>query len=550
MRLLFTSLTLLIFTSLSLSTPTGATDDDPPADTYLRADRLGITFISSGELDASDDRYARALDLGAGWNRWPLYWDRVEAATGSYDWSPYDRVVAADMRHGLRINAVLLGRPAVYADGDRIAGLNEPVFADGSDSIGPDKAINPDNPWAQFVYAAVRRYMPGGQLAQAEDWPADWGIRVWEIWNEPDFPPFWSGTVRDYARLLKVAYLAAHHADPEATVMFGGLIFNDPRGDNWLAQVLAIYQNDPFREEYNWYFDQVAVHNYNYSWRSGWLVLWVRQTLIAYDLMRPIWLNETGTPVWDDYPGPTWDGGEPERILRSTAEQQADFFIQSATYAWAEGAEVVFYHQLYDDCGNQPPGTTFPPHDGALCRFEEWCFGDAYGLFRNPADALCFNRHPRPDTARPVAAAYRLLADVFGTEPFENGRVQPLDPANAVVLTFDRPRSDERIFVIWNKRLTPYTIEIPAGGATARLLRRDAAPETRTASGGEFKLDLPPAHEDGYPALNFGDVSGVEGPPLILIQQGVDLNRPVPLPTPIPTATPPVTPSPEPTGTD
>lgn len=533
---------LLICSLLLLFTPVTA---QPTPDAYLRAERLGITFISSGELDASDDRYARALALGAGWNRWPLYWDRVEAETGAYDWTPYDRVVADDMRHGLRINAVLLGRPAEYADGGRIAGMYEPVFADGTDILADDKQINPDNPWAQFVYAAVKRYMPGGELAQADDWPADWGIDVWEVWNEPDFPPFWSGTVRDYARLLKVAYLAAHHADPDANVMFGGLIFNDPRGDNWLAQVLAIYENDPQRETYNWYFDQVAVHNYNYSWRSGWLVLWVRQTMIAYNIMRPIWLNETGAPVWDDYPGPKWPAAEAERILRATAEQQADFFIQSAAYAWAEGAEVVFYHQLYDDCGNQPPGTTFPPHNGGLCLPGRLCFGDAYGIYRNAADSLCFNRHPEPDTPRPVADAYRLIAEVFGAEPFERGRAQPLDPRNAVVLSFDRPHTDERVFVVWNKRLTPYTVEIPAGGETALLLARGETPQTRTAVDGKFALELPPAQADGYPALNFGDVSGIEGPPLILIQQGVDLARPVPLPTPFPTATPAPTEEPE-----
>ncbi|MDQ7034813.1 MAG: hypothetical protein Q9P01_08240 [Anaerolineae bacterium] len=49
----------------------------------------------------------------------------------------------------------------------------------------------------------------------------------------------------NYARLLKVAYLAAHFADPTTTVMFGGLLYSTP--DNWLARVLAIYENDTNR---------------------------------------------------------------------------------------------------------------------------------------------------------------------------------------------------------------------------------------------------------------------------------------------------------------
>jgi hypothetical protein len=39
---------------------------------FVRSDRLGITFISSAQLEADDARYQNALLLGAGWTRWPL----------------------------------------------------------------------------------------------------------------------------------------------------------------------------------------------------------------------------------------------------------------------------------------------------------------------------------------------------------------------------------------------------------------------------------------------------------------------------------------------
>jgi len=45
--------------------------------TYIHSSRLGITNISLAETQVSEERYDRALSLGAGWNRWPLYWDRV-----------------------------------------------------------------------------------------------------------------------------------------------------------------------------------------------------------------------------------------------------------------------------------------------------------------------------------------------------------------------------------------------------------------------------------------------------------------------------------------
>ncbi len=175
--------------------------------------------------------------------------------------------------------------------------------------------------------------------------------------------------------------------------------------------MLQIYQDDPLRTQFNWYMDQVAVHNYGYAWRSGWLVLVARQTLSAYGLNRPIWLNETGVNVWDDYPGPLWTGDDPsQHVGRATADQQASFFIQSAAFAWSEGADVVFFHQLFDDCGDQPAGTNFPYHSGELCTQIDPCFGDAFGLYRNEATAICFSHSIAPGTARPAAQAFQLVA--------------------------------------------------------------------------------------------------------------------------------------------
>ncbi|MBZ0289453.1 MAG: hypothetical protein K8I30_17665, partial [Anaerolineae bacterium] len=54
---------------------------------YQRSPHLGITFINSTDHTVTDQRYKRALFLGAGWTRWPLYWDRVETSPGGFNWS-------------------------------------------------------------------------------------------------------------------------------------------------------------------------------------------------------------------------------------------------------------------------------------------------------------------------------------------------------------------------------------------------------------------------------------------------------------------------------
>lgn len=481
---------------------------------YLRSPRLGINHISLTNEPTSDERYANALALGAGWNRWPLYWNQVEPEPGAFQWENYDALVANDLRHGLQINAILLGRPGFAADGVRIKGLNEPIFADGSDSPRPDKVLNPDNPWVNFVEAIVKRYRPAGELAQREGWAAGEGVRVWEVWNEPDYPSFWEAGIHDYARLLKTAYIVIKRADPDAQVVFGGLLYNTQ--DNWLARVLAILENDPLREDYNWYFDIAAVHNYTYPWRSGWLVLYVRQTLSAYELHKPIWLNESGSPVWDDYPGPVWAQTPDERLLRSTQQQQAWFFIQSSAYALAEGADVIFFHQLYDDCGNQPAGTNFPTHNGEMCAGSGFCFGDAFGLYRNQSSALCFSSHDHPGTPRPAANAYRLVADIFGDMEWQQSLVYTASQ-KVTIITFDT--ADQRIYIIWNRTLQPLTLDLPAAGETAELSMLERATRSlRPNINDIYTLDLPPAVPDSYPELQPGDEAAIGGPPLILIE--------------------------------
>ncbi|MFN8376147.1 MAG: hypothetical protein U0694_25145 [Anaerolineae bacterium] len=373
----------------------------PISEEYVRARRLGITFISSSDHPASEERYRNALVLGAGWNRWPLYWDRIEVSPGVFDWSAYDRLVNDDVRHGLGINAILIGRPGFYADGGSITGLREPIFSSGADTPSDGATLNPANHWANFVYQAVNRYKPGGVLATQNGWVAGTGITIWEAWNEPDLPMFWSGSPDEYARLLKVTYIVTQYAQPNGYVMFGGLAYGDPDTFNILHDVLEIFAEDPLHQQYNWFMDVVAVHNYSYPLRSGLVVQRVHQTLGEFGFDRAVWLNESGVPVWDDYPGPTWTRSQPEaRQLRATSQQAAAFVVQSTAYAWLYGADTVFLHQLYDDCGNQPGGTDFPPNNGEVCAGGGMCWGDAYGLYRNTRTNGCYNPFPARPSRR------------------------------------------------------------------------------------------------------------------------------------------------------
>ncbi len=489
----------------------------------IRAARLGVTFISTAQDPVSETRYQAGLDTGAGWNRWPLYWSVVEPEPDQWNWSAYDRLVAADVRHGLRINAILLGRPdaraAAESGGEVPANLWEPVFDDGTDAPGSDKRISRENYWATFVYRAARRYMPGGVLGTLLGFGPDQGIRVWEVWNEPDLPIFWRGGVDNYARLLKVACLAIRHADPEARIMFGGLANHQPV--DWLAESLKSIAEDPDHAQHGWYFDILALHNYSFALGTWEVIDDAKQTLGAFGLERPIWVNESGVPAWDDYPGPIWADEAAERDLRATMQEQAAFVVQSAAYAFIAGAEVYFHHQLYDDCGNQRPGVDFPPHNGELCQEGFQCWGDAFGLYRNPADGPCFRQHPEAGTPRPALHAFQTLAQVFGVEDFEPVSLEHRGEERLETwVTFRRPRTRERILVVWNRSGADVEVTIPAVGNRATLY--DIAGHAGTigpSAEGVYHLILPAATNQTYAFLPSAERYAIGGVPYILIEQ-------------------------------
>lgn len=516
----------------------------------------GVVFMSSAEDPADQRQYQNAISTGARINRWPIYWPIVEPAAHSFDWSTQDATVRADLAQGLTINAILLGTPWYYQTGALLPapqnpqaramnslalysaeratpqGLYEPIFSDGTDTPGPGKQINGANRWARFVYRAVNRYKPGGQLARTYGWPDGVGVRHWEMWNEPDLSSFWDGTLPDYARLLKVGYLAAKQADSQALVLFGGLAnFSWP---SFYGDVLNIYAADPLAGAHGFFHDILATHNYSYSWRSWQYVFEGGNRMRSFGLQKPIWLNESGVRAWNDYPGPVWD---PHSSFSATRAEQADFVIQSAFYATFAGADAIFHFQLYDGCGNQPAGTDFPPHDGELCtadgrlvsdpRFP--CAGDANGLFSNPTDAACFSQHPTPESPRPNYTAFRVLTNNL-REVVPLWRQRPGDDdGNPVTgpqewIAFYRPQTGQRIVGMWSRVGSAQLARLPAIADEATLVWPDGQTRTIRPTNGFYEIVLPGATYRNTPTLpqdssNFA----IGGRPAIVIESGASM---------------------------
>ncbi len=532
----------------------------------------GVNFISAPERLANEEQYQKGLSTGATWNRWPMYWFNVERSAGLFCWNPTisgcdgapntDTAVVGDIAHGLKSNAILLGTPGFYTTG--LAALENPyqvvrrnefeiqtinaatpqglytsVFSDGSDTPGPGKQINPANKWAVYVHAAVSRYKPGGILAQQRGWPAGIGITHWEMWNEPDLTIFWNSSLPDFARLQKVGYLAAKQADASAQVIFGALA-NSSSLPNYYNDVMALYDADPLAPQYGYFHDILATHSYFTTWQSWYHVWRAGRTLSNRGLAKPIWLNESGVPAWNDYPGPVWD---PASSLRATMIEQASYVIQSAMYATFAGADAIFHFQLFDGCGNQPAFTNFPPHNGDLCTLDGMlttdptkpCAGDANGLFRNPSNDpsfTCFTQHPQAGTARPNLAAFQILTTYMEdvspllrqrqgapkcVGPFNGQIVEPIE-----IIGFQQASTGKRVVGMWTLCGDNETAVLPATSSTgtALLVATDGSTQTITAQNGVYNIQLPGAtNRNPYPfAVYPAPFYPIGGRPYILVE--------------------------------
>ena len=514
----------------------------------------GLNRISNSEQSyVPEFQYQAGLSTGATWDRWPLYWDRIEKTPGSFDWDFQDIAVKAVITHGLKLNAILLGTPGFYHTNQTAAqpvrptpeipayspmimdetqsgvplGLYESVFTDG-DEPGVGKTINPDNVWARFVETAVNRYKPGGIIAQDEGWPAGVGVTHWEMWNEPDLIHFWDGSVDDYARLLKVGYLAAKHADPNAQVIFGGLadVYTNQWDIPYLTAVLTNYDSDPMAASHNYFHDILAIHNYSYAYRSWRAVFIAQRRLDARDLDNEIWLNETGVSVWDDYPGPVCD---PTSAYRATMLEQADFIIQGALYARAVDVDNYFFFSLYDECGNIGGNQPYFPPDQCTSNPPSGVYaGDGFGLFRNPSDALsgCSTHHPQAGTPRPSLDAFQVLTQYFVNVEWL-WRARPGVPGSGnglqEFIAFYQPHTQSRVLGIWALTDEPATAVFNSthSSQTALLVGTDGMTQTIHATNGVFSVTLPAATSHITPTEIYAGVAlmAIGGSPYLVIEQ-------------------------------
>jgi len=247
------------------------------------------------EPDQHLDCNLSALSLcGVKWIRAWWGWGMAEKEPGKFDWTEYDRQLAAVHRAGMEIMPILLRYYPAY----------EQAWAGKTDKIQqPPYDLSQ---WGAFVETTVRHYK--GQ------------VKAWEVWNEP----IYTMDAATYAPLLKITYERTKAADPDALVVgFGGvsLDFIGQTFEAGSASCLDILSHHSYGELSHPY-EQMAK-----------LAADTEALTQRYGTTSRVWHSEQGTGA----------DGAGYIHLSPTEEQCAVNLVQSYLSALSTGVEKFFW---------------------------------------------------------------------------------------------------------------------------------------------------------------------------------------------------------------
>jgi hypothetical protein len=308
-------------------------------------------------------------DSGAGWTRWRIDWDDVEplepqpGRPPSYRWQWNDgrlRNVAAGAGVRLLINV---------ADAPTWA-ASEPCA-----QIYPDRL----DEYARFLTDLVNHYKGPPYF-----------VRHWELFNEPDYDgsrgctkgyAAWGNEPIRYVQMLQVAYPAIKAADPEATVILGGLAYDafvETDGVFLRYFIDGVIENGGVQ-----YLDALNIHYFTWS-RWEWerwtpenpptcgivddgvgtpydaygvdviakLNHFGNRMFICHGVQKPIWLTELGRP---DYPwNPDWLIGQARYAIQGHVRALSVGVEQVTWYALSTPSEQFGFQLLTDDWTPKP----------------------------------------------------------------------------------------------------------------------------------------------------------------------------------------------------
>jgi polysaccharide biosynthesis protein PslG len=313
------------FTTSPSSKTSGANPVAGHSVTFGMSDPSLLTETASVQMS----QLARMKTLGITSVRFDANWASVQpVGPNAFDWAQLDQAVQSALSAGMSVDLIIDGCPSWAA----LPSARGDEFAQPASSAM----------YATWAADVVRRYGPKG-------------VRVYEIWNEPNIKAFWrpKPDPSAYTADLRAAYSAIKSIDPAALVVTGGLAPIIPGNYNYspVNFLKSMYANGA-----KGYFDSVGYHPYSFpalpntpAPMSGWSQMGdvypsLRSVMISHgDAHKSIWITEFGAPSG----GPAGVG----QITQATELKEG--ILDAKATAWI-GALYIYTWQ--DSGVDQPAG--------------------------------------------------------------------------------------------------------------------------------------------------------------------------------------------------
>lgn len=408
-------------------------------------DGKGGAIFGASRIPSLDEEVA----MGLRWTFMCVYWKAMEP-DGPVDpsvglpsaWASLDAFVSAahDRRLHILMQAPVVGGnaggPPAWA-GRREAGKSAPADMDAL---------------AQFAGKLAQRYGPGGTLARQRGWEPDYGVRAWELDNEPEsYFTHWKGQAADYAEFVTKASACIKQADPHALILTPA----------------------------------VAAGHHAVEWIEGALNADARAGSEAFRARRQSYSIGPVTDVvtFHNYEGlDTFFAGEDVPVTRTFQQ------VRSVFEAWENrcaGFEYERKQEYWHTEGNFDFIGALSEKRRAAWRWQFFSRAFAAGIRK----VTVMDAQPLEQTA--VRTYVEALPNPFPMLPASHEVRLVLGEIHA----FRHPEGGERergqIWVVWAEAGSGEAIaEIPVAHATAEVLRVDGFRERVAAVDGRIRLEL------------------------------------------------------------
>ncbi len=302
--------------------------------------RLGANFANYYINGNGPRAYAQMRDAGVRHERITFNMNAIEPSNNVFTWDAYDAVITDALASNIQILGVLIA-PSNFAkqpcpndiDGDPKNNDNNPFGIPTNLSLPWD---DPNNHWAQFVYATVSRYKDN--------------VHAWEVWNEPNFRSFWC-TLPDegprFAQMTRVSYQAIRAANPSATVVLAPMYRGVEIGR--IAAFFEALRDLPDAQANGYYHDVIGFHLYD----GGHCTQFDEIEFLDVTYFRP---NVGIKPIWNTESGiRVRDGGWPEF---ATSEESAYFAISNVAYSLHKNVGRYYFFRAIDEQAIVTPADT------------------------------------------------------------------------------------------------------------------------------------------------------------------------------------------------